>query len=56
MFNVLTGIAMGIVIFAITIGVGSVVLTSRTVPITNSVPTQLQIQLLLMGLLLVLLV
>jgi len=27
MFNVLTGIAMGIVIFAITIGVGSVVLT-----------------------------
>ena len=27
MFNVLTGLAMGIVIFAITIGVGSVVLT-----------------------------
>jgi len=27
MFNILTGLAMGIVIFAITIGVGSVVLT-----------------------------
>jgi len=27
MFNVLTGLAMGIVIFAITIGVGSVVLS-----------------------------